>query len=43
MPRTVMIVDDHDAFRDAARGLLQSEGFYVVGEAASGCDALVGG
>ena len=35
MRRTVVIVDDHDAFRVAARALLEAEGFSVVGEAAA--------
>lgn len=34
---TVLIVDDHEAFRDAARALLDAQGFDVVGVA---CDAL---
>jgi len=38
--RTVLIVDDHEAFRDAARSLLETEGFHVVGEAGGGHDAL---
>jgi DNA-binding NarL/FixJ family response regulator len=33
---TVLIVDDHAAFRASARALLESEGFQVVGEAADG-------
>ena len=37
---TVLIVDDHDGFRGAARSLLEKEGFDVVGEAADGRDAL---
>jgi DNA-binding NarL/FixJ family response regulator len=37
---TVLIVDDHEAFRDAARSLLESDGFDVVGEAADGQDAI---
>jgi len=37
---TVLIVDDHAGFRDAARALLQAEGFEVVGEAAGGLAAL---
>ena len=37
---TVLIVDDHQAFRDAARALLEAEGFDIVGEAAGGLDAL---
>jgi DNA-binding NarL/FixJ family response regulator len=38
---TVLIVDDHDAFRGAARSLLEMDGFDVVGEAADGRDALM--
>ena len=38
---TVLIVDDHEAFRDAARSLLETEGFEIVGEAGGGRDALV--
>ena len=41
MPRTVLIVDDHAGFRRFARGLLEADGFTVVGEAADGEDALV--
>jgi DNA-binding NarL/FixJ family response regulator len=37
---TVLIVDDHDAFREAARRLLESEGFSVVGEASGGHDGI---
>lgn len=33
---TVLIVDDHPAFRSSARRLLEEEGFDVVGEAADG-------
>lgn len=40
MPTTVLIVDDHDAFRASARLLLESEGFQVVGEAADGGSAI---
>ena len=36
----VLIVDDHAAFRSAARQLLQRGGFDVVGEAADGDGAL---
>jgi CheY-like chemotaxis protein len=39
-PLAVLIVDDHGAFRASARVLLESEGFCVVGEAASGGEAL---
>jgi len=38
---TVLIVDDHAGFRSFARGLLQGEGFDVVGEAADGGSALI--
>jgi DNA-binding NarL/FixJ family response regulator len=38
--QTVLIVDDHEAFREAATSLLTSEGFNVVGEAADGRGAL---
>jgi DNA-binding NarL/FixJ family response regulator len=37
---TVLIVDDHDGFREAARQLLEADGFVVVGEAADGRQAL---
>jgi DNA-binding NarL/FixJ family response regulator len=40
MRRSLLIVDDHAAFRSAARALLEAEGFSVVGEAASGASAL---
>lgn len=40
MTTTVVIVDDHAAFRSAARLLLQSEGFEVVGEAENGAAAV---
>jgi DNA-binding NarL/FixJ family response regulator len=38
--RTVLIVDDHPAFRSAARALLNAAGFDVVGEAVDGASAL---
>lgn len=40
MPSTVLIVDDHDGFRDSARALLEADGFDVVGEAADGESAI---
>lgn len=40
MRPTVLIVDDHEAFRHAARSLLESEGFDIVGEAVAGRDAI---
>ena len=36
----VMLVDDHDLFRTGLRNLLEEQGVQVVGEAASGSDAL---
>jgi DNA-binding NarL/FixJ family response regulator len=35
-----LVVDDHAGFRAAARRLLESEGWTVVGEAADGATAL---
>jgi DNA-binding NarL/FixJ family response regulator len=40
MRPTVIIVDDHAAFRASARALLQAEGFDVIGEAADGAEAV---
>ena len=40
MPRTVLIVDDHASFRNAARMLLELEGYAVVGEAVDGEDGV---
>ena len=40
MATTVLIVDDHPAFRASARSLLESEGFEVVGEATDGGSAI---
>jgi DNA-binding NarL/FixJ family response regulator len=40
MRKTVLIVDDHDGFRESASALLEAEGFAVVGEAADGVEAL---
>lgn len=37
---SVLIVDDHEDFRRAARTLLQAAGFRVVGEAADGTAAI---
>ena len=39
---TILIVDDHASFRSTARFLLESEGLDVVGEAATGADAVRG-
>jgi len=40
MAVSVLIVDDHPAFRSFARTLLSTEGFVVVGEAEDGAGAL---
>ena len=40
MPWTVLIVDDHQGFREGARALLEAEGFDVLGEAADGESAV---
>jgi CheY-like chemotaxis protein len=37
---TVLIVDDHAAFRASASTLLEADGFSVVGEAADGDEAV---
>jgi DNA-binding NarL/FixJ family response regulator len=37
---TVLIVDDHDGFRDLAAAVLSSSGWQVVGAAATGAEAL---
>jgi DNA-binding NarL/FixJ family response regulator len=38
--RSVLIVDDHPAFRASARRLLERAGYAVVAEAADGAQAL---
>src|SRR2546425_12807497 len=40
MRATVLIVDDHAAFRESVGALLEAEGFDVAGEAADGATAL---
>lgn len=40
MATTVLIVDDHTAFRSRAKRMLESEGFEVVGEAADGASGV---
>jgi DNA-binding NarL/FixJ family response regulator len=41
VPRTVLIVDDHETFRSAVRALLEAGDFVVIGEAADGQQALI--
>ena len=41
MKESVLIVDDHAAFRRNARLLLEADGYEVLGEAADGPSALV--
>jgi DNA-binding NarL/FixJ family response regulator len=40
MRPTVLVVDDHEAFRESASALLEAEGFSVVGQAANGRAAI---
>ncbi|MFE9446197.1 response regulator transcription factor [Streptomyces sp. NPDC006602] len=40
MTHTVLVVDDHAGFRAAMRALLEADDFEVVGEAASGAQAV---
>ena len=40
MRPTVLLVDDHEAFRESACALLEAEGFSVVGQAADGMAAI---
>jgi DNA-binding NarL/FixJ family response regulator len=37
---SVLIVDDHAAFRAAAARMLEAAGFSIVGEAATGAEAI---
>ncbi len=37
---TILIVDDHAAFRVQARALLEADGFLVIGEAETGTSGL---
>jgi DNA-binding NarL/FixJ family response regulator len=39
-PVRALIADDHPLFRQGVRGLLESRGFEVVGEAQTGCQAV---
>jgi DNA-binding NarL/FixJ family response regulator len=38
---TVLIVDDHAGFREAAREMLEVDGFAVVGEASDAATAMI--
>jgi DNA-binding NarL/FixJ family response regulator len=40
MRPTLLIVDDHGAFRSTARALLECDGFDVVGEAGDGTSGI---
>jgi CheY-like chemotaxis protein len=40
VPLTVLIVDDHEGFRQVARALLEADGIQVAGEAADGESAI---
>jgi CheY-like chemotaxis protein len=40
VPLTVLIVDDHEGFRQVARELLEADGMEVVGEAVDGESAI---
>src|SRR6478735_7737800 len=40
MRPTVLMIDDHDGFRNRARAMLEAEGFDVVGEAADVASGL---
>lgn len=40
MPRVVLLADDHAAFRQNARLLLERKGLVVIGEAADGLEAV---
>jgi len=40
MSPTVLIVDDHAAFRSCARALLEADGYEIVGEAVNGTAGL---
>ena len=40
MSSTVVIVDDNEPFRRSARGLLELDGYVVIGEAADGASGI---
>ncbi len=40
VPARVLLVDDHDLFRTGLRNLLEEQGVQIVGEAATGSDAI---
>ena len=37
----MLIIDDHDAFRQAARALLEYDGYEIIGEAADAASGLL--
>jgi DNA-binding NarL/FixJ family response regulator len=39
-PARVLLVDDHDLFRTGLRNLLEEQGVHVIGEAATGIEAI---
>ena len=39
-PLRVLLVDDHDLFRTGLRNLLEEQGLEIVGEAATGAEAV---
>jgi DNA-binding NarL/FixJ family response regulator len=40
MHPTIVIVDDHEPFRRSARGLLELDGYRVIGEAGDGAGGI---
>jgi DNA-binding NarL/FixJ family response regulator len=40
LPTRVLIVDDHAPFRSLARQILSADGFFIVGEAPDGAEAI---
>ena len=40
MPFRILLADDHLIFRQSLKGLLEREGFQIIGEAADGQEAV---
>lgn len=40
VPCSILLVDDHEEFRRAARAMLEASGFHVTGEAGDAAEAL---